>query len=541
MAPSRTVFHAASALLCFVAILYPSAACADFSVKFEIKDGAKISDTITIVAKVTATDDVAIQKVEFMVDDQLRHTDPSTPYTYDWDTLEDMEGPHTLNATVFDAKGQSRRAKIKVTIDNELDKGADFHADKALEAIKSGNAEDASRYSRRALKIDPKNGRAGRVRAGLLAQNRDYTAAAEVLEQAEFPANEIDGRMELIYYYLAAGDSGDSSENLVKSAGKAIDVYKKVVAARLAAAGADPQKKGEAEFAARNYAGAVTTWQKPAQGDAAPIEAINRLVLGYIAAGRTREARSVINSLEINKRADAVTRSLKALMLLKEHQPEKAREMLQDGVENDVLPSLIVASYADLLLRQKRRAADEAERAYKIAPDLADTRLLASYANPDPIAASKAAMAALAVDPTLSEAYAQRGYQVLSGKGAKRIAAADTLFEFALKYDPNNTYAILGDVLALLAERRVNEAEPLLIQLATLDPLGADIHFARALFYTQSQKEGKATDELSAANKLDPQRWSDERIPGVSELAARVSAYRYPLLLTPAALYPAKP
>src|SRR5436190_25281 len=103
------------------------------TIKFVLADGAKLSDTAAIVAKVTPDGDVGIEKVEFAVDDQLKASDQSTPYSFDWDTLEEKEGEHTIVATAFDAKGRTARAKITITIDNDLAKGADYHAAAALE------------------------------------------------------------------------------------------------------------------------------------------------------------------------------------------------------------------------------------------------------------------------------------------------------------------------------------------------------------------------------------------------------------------------
>src|SRR5207247_2650709 len=122
----------------------------------------KVSDVTTIVARVSGGEDVGIAKVEFMVDDQLRSTDTSTPYSFDWDTLDETEGSHTLTATVFDAKGQTKRAKLSVMVDNELSKGADYHADAAMDSLKAGNPGAAANSARKALKIDPMNRKAAR-------------------------------------------------------------------------------------------------------------------------------------------------------------------------------------------------------------------------------------------------------------------------------------------------------------------------------------------------------------------------------------------
>ena len=47
-----------------------------------------------------------------------------------------IRGCATITATAFDAKGRTARATLRLSIDNELGKGAEVHAETALEALK---------------------------------------------------------------------------------------------------------------------------------------------------------------------------------------------------------------------------------------------------------------------------------------------------------------------------------------------------------------------------------------------------------------------
>src|SRR5437016_13193212 len=121
----RLLIPVVTALLAFS--LCPIAvADGGLGVRFELKEGDKVSDRATIVASVSGSESIEIEKVEFLLDDKPAGTDTSTPYTLDWDTLADNEGPHTIVATVFDAKGQTKRAKITLNVDNELSKRAEY-------------------------------------------------------------------------------------------------------------------------------------------------------------------------------------------------------------------------------------------------------------------------------------------------------------------------------------------------------------------------------------------------------------------------------
>jgi PKD repeat protein len=75
------------------------------------------SSTITLSA--TATDDVGVTNVEFYIDDVLRGSDSSLPYTVTVDSKTIANGTHTLTAKAFDAAGNSATsAAVAFTVNN---------------------------------------------------------------------------------------------------------------------------------------------------------------------------------------------------------------------------------------------------------------------------------------------------------------------------------------------------------------------------------------------------------------------------------------
>jgi hypothetical protein len=78
--------------------------------------GATLSGTTTVTA--TASDNVAVVKVDFYIDGVLRGTDTSAPYAFAWDTTASGNGSHTLRATATDAAGNSTSATNTVTVAN---------------------------------------------------------------------------------------------------------------------------------------------------------------------------------------------------------------------------------------------------------------------------------------------------------------------------------------------------------------------------------------------------------------------------------------
>ena len=80
-------------------------------------NGARISGTTTVTA--TASDNVAVQSVEFRVDGTAVATDTSAPYTLSGETSWLADGTHTLSAVARDTAGNTRTsANVSVTVDN---------------------------------------------------------------------------------------------------------------------------------------------------------------------------------------------------------------------------------------------------------------------------------------------------------------------------------------------------------------------------------------------------------------------------------------
>ena len=80
-------------------------------------NGASISGTTTVTA--SASDNVAVQSVEFRVDGAAVATDTSAPYTMSGATSWLADGTHTFSAVARDTAGNTRTsANVTVTVDN---------------------------------------------------------------------------------------------------------------------------------------------------------------------------------------------------------------------------------------------------------------------------------------------------------------------------------------------------------------------------------------------------------------------------------------
>ncbi|HWO25294.1 MAG TPA: M4 family metallopeptidase, partial [Kofleriaceae bacterium] len=77
--------------------------------------GATVDGLVALAA--SASDNVAVTGVEFLVDGVVRGSDSTSPFTYAWRTAPADVGPHTLTSRAYDAAGNSSQsAPVAVTV-----------------------------------------------------------------------------------------------------------------------------------------------------------------------------------------------------------------------------------------------------------------------------------------------------------------------------------------------------------------------------------------------------------------------------------------
>ena len=81
--------------------------------------GATVSGTTTVSA--SASDNVAVTRVEFYIDGALKTTDSASPYSFAWDTTTYSAGSHSIYSKAYDAAGNvGTSATINVTVNNAV-------------------------------------------------------------------------------------------------------------------------------------------------------------------------------------------------------------------------------------------------------------------------------------------------------------------------------------------------------------------------------------------------------------------------------------
>jgi subtilisin family serine protease/chitodextrinase len=78
--------------------------------------GASVSGIVTVVA--SASDNVAVASVDFLVDGTLATTVTASPYTFAWDCTKATNGTHTIMAQARDASGNSSSSIVTLNVSN---------------------------------------------------------------------------------------------------------------------------------------------------------------------------------------------------------------------------------------------------------------------------------------------------------------------------------------------------------------------------------------------------------------------------------------
>jgi len=517
----------------------------DVTVRFELADGAKVADVVTIVARPTTAEDADIEKVDFLVDDKLVSSDTSTPYELVWDTLAAGEGRHTIAAVATDSRGMSATARITLIVDNELGKGAEALAAEALAAIKTGDLAKAAARARRALKVDPGNLTAARALAGIHREQGEPDKALEILLKATIPAGDTEARADLIALHIATGAASPELNAFLDHARMAAEESERLLTARLATIPDDgspvsAMRRGDLLAAARRWDAALQEYLKCGDLDTAPVEALNRVVLASAYLDRRREADRLLKRLTAEKRADSVTEALGAFWLLRDYRYAEARKAAQPGVDRKDLPALIVAAYAETAMRQAPRALALLDEARRIAPESLEVAFLTARLNSDLIDSRKGLMAVLAQNPVYTPVYALMAFQGMLGKAPRRFAEAENLLDAGLRRDPNHPYALIGKAIALMMQDRAAEARAVVDALLKVDRNAPDAYMVAATLAAAAQDTSAVNSLLGNARRLNADLWADAVVPKAPDLLLRVHRFRVGAELLPQSLYPAK-
>ncbi len=525
---------------------------ADITIKFDdLKDGDKISDVAAVIVRADSGE--GIDKVEFAVDDQLRFSSGSTPYTFKWDTIADTEGSHNLAVTATDANGAKKTVKMTLTVDNQLSLGAAALAQRAREALLARDMDTANKFSRRALKADPENVEAARAMAAIQAERLSWDRAIATLQKNKNLSGSVPAMLELAGYHMHRAVLPENTANLVSDIESAAQLRRKAADSAVEAIKAknlpadqaqSHEMLGDAYLNAARYAEAIQEYSKSASTGA--LTSVNRLALAYVLNEQAQEAIVLLRQSFKDKTGDAATRAVQGLALLRLRRFAEAKEAVRSDLGGNSPASLVVAAYADAVLGKSAAALQEAKDAVAARPMAGEAHYALSMSLPRLIDSEAEIVRALALSPFQSGPmidFAAR--YALAADHPAPYETALKLLQAVLKTEPNNRNAQLAQVLLLFQMNRIAEAEPLLAELNKRDPQAADVQIAAAMYFDIKGNPTAVEERMKLARKLEPDFFDTELgvVPKPRAFlltAVRRVHYRGGFYLSPETLYPPK-
>lgn len=514
-------------------------------------DPKKLSDIVRV--KADADSSGGIEKVVFEIDDQFRTEAKKPPYQFDWDTLAENDGQHTVGIIAYNVNGQTGVQRLKVTVENKLSLGLEHWVQAGLTAFRRGDAEAMEKATRKAFRINSRNPDSARLMALLRGVQGDIGGAFGMLndQQNNIPKDDSTTQEVIAYLTLSRGVYAGNVAAMVPDLNSALALMKPRARAvvREAQAAYPPDKtdaKGhiargdaclyvnQADEAAKAYEMAASA----ASSDAALRRTANRrLALAYLNLSRMNNAEKLIAQLMSGAEATQTDAALWGTYLFLNRRYQQAKEVVQNAASKRNIAGLCVAALSDLAMGARAVAYKEARDAIEIA-DTAETQYVAQavFADAgDQANSTKAFQAAYLRAPFFFPALVSRGYEIMAyGKGDERFLDASNIFDAVLRFEPDNAGALAGRSLAYTAQRRFAGAAPLLKKLQTVDPLSPDLAILTAAQYEQSKETFKAAqDALGRARRIDPVNFKDVSLPQMPEFAVRMARLRRVVPLTP--------
>jgi hypothetical protein len=80
--------------------------------------GTSVSGSVQVQG--TATDNVGVTNLQFLVDGQLISSAPASPFSFAWNTLSVVNGSHTLSVKASDAAGNVGSVSVTVSVNNPV-------------------------------------------------------------------------------------------------------------------------------------------------------------------------------------------------------------------------------------------------------------------------------------------------------------------------------------------------------------------------------------------------------------------------------------
>lgn len=530
----------AKPLACVIGSAMAALALAGITINVDAKDGDSISGFKTF--KVTVIADHNVTKVEFYVNDDLRSEDDSTPYEFKLDTLAEKEGDIKIKIAAYTTEAESATKVLNLKIDNGLGKDADWHVQKALEALTESKWDDAISASRSALKVKPGFNPARVTMARAYFGKKVYDQAQKFAEDAIAAEPKNAGALELLSainlqkafttFSRSTTDRAETLKNFGDALKAAVKSRKQIFDDQLDAFGAvsDANRLQYVDLAIRTqrYSLAIEQLTPLFRKDTRQPDVANRLLYAQLRTARLKDAFVTMQEYVKGNQMDGYGNALIAILQLQAGDRDKSQDAEKEALLND--PESLGVRTAQAYLALKRGSTDAFS---KIATQLgqsegqrADVLYYLSTVNYQLGNLDQAAdyfqMCVLA-DPTNYDMYIERANEAIAvsrrlPEGQKddktyQISVARAFFDAALEARPDSFEALTGLTLLNLMEGKTADAVRMGEAAAKAGPEYAAGHYALAAAYGKANKEPEALKSLELAGKWDKSNLEGMGIP----------------------------
>ncbi|MCC7229207.1 MAG: hypothetical protein IT203_02360, partial [Fimbriimonadaceae bacterium] len=289
-----------------------------------------------------------ITQVEFYIGSDLKDTDTSTPYEFKIDTLEEQDGELKITFAAYTSDGKSTKKSLSLNVDNGVSKGADFHVQQGLEALRNSKWDDAITSGRIALKAKKGDNAARLVLArayrGKQILDRAQKFAEDVIadDAKNLPALELVAAINLQRAFNTVNRGGNNQEtqkSIAEAMKAAVEARRKSLDMQVDSFGAitDANRLLYVDLAmtAGRYSLVPGQLMTPFAKDMTNSAIGNRLAFTYVKMGRFAEARAVLKDLNNRSAMDGYSYALLAVIETESGNRQASDDAMKEAVLSD--------------------------------------------------------------------------------------------------------------------------------------------------------------------------------------------------------------
>ncbi len=534
-----------------------SPAMAAMTMTVNTKSGDTIGGTYKFDVRVQS--EHLVTNVEFYVGDDLRSTDESTPYQFDFDTLEEAQGKLIVTFAAFNSEGESVKQKLDLTIDNGFSKGVQFHVDQSKEFLRTSKFNEAIQSSRIALKIDSKSNiaRMAMARAnfakGIMDVAQKFAEDVVTDDPKNVDAKSLLTAISLKKVFSASGDDTVSTiQGALQSASKnQFDLLNMRADSAGEPTGDNLIPYADAQISAHRYSRAISALMPTFEKSQADSEIANRLAFAQLRSARFSDLGKTILLHKRYGEPDAYFFAIEAIAFQLNGDTAKSELSEREALLSDPTNKAVKYSQAYLALARTKMPVlasitSELENISPNDPMNGYYKTISAYYNRDIDAARYAFQTALLADPANYDLFIERGNQQIqsvyslgltgSAKTDQFLIAA-AYYKAALEARPESFEALTALCIVNLLMGKNEDAVTYGRGASAAAPEYGIANFALAAAFRATNNTAGANAAMKAAGETDS-RLKGRLVPKPEE------AYTYfyrnariPLIPSPANQY----